>query len=138
LLQISRKEENSTFTADQIWKSLRLKAKFTNVVFKDDYIYGLDDGTLVCLDIATGRTTWKAERYGHGQVILVGDLLLLTAESGEVILIDPVPEEPREVTRFQAIEGKSWNPPALAGPYLLVRNHLEAACYRLPVALTPQ
>ena len=29
------------------------------------------------------------------------------------------------------IEGKSWNHPALAPPYLLVRNAREAACYRL-------
>jgi hypothetical protein len=28
-------------------------------------------------------------------------------------------------------EEKTWNPPALAGEYLLVRNHLEAACYRV-------
>lgn len=137
LLQISRNEESGAFTAEQVWKSLRLKAKFTNVVFKDGYIYGLDDGALVCLDVETGRTTWKGERYGHGQVILAGDLLLLTAENGEVVLIDPVPEEARELASFQAIEGKSWNPPALAGPYLVVRNHLEAACYRLPTIRVP-
>jgi hypothetical protein len=37
------------------------------------------------------------------------------------------------LTRFHAIDGKSWNTPALAGRYLLVRNAEEAACYELPL-----
>lgn len=133
LLQITRDADDGTFAAEEIWRSLRLKAKFNNVVFHEGYIYGLDDGTLVCLDVRDGSAKWKEGRYGHGQMILVDDLLLLTAENGEVVLLEPVPEEPRVLTRFQALTGKSWNPPAQAGPYLVVRNHLEAACYRLPV-----
>ena len=30
-------------------------------------------------------------------------------------------------------KGKTWNQPALAGRYLLVRNNRQAACYELPV-----
>ena len=65
---------------------------------------------------------------------MVRDLLLVTAESGEVILLEPNPQGSRELTRFSALQGKTWNPPALAGQYLLVRNDKEAACYRLPLA----
>ena len=120
--------------ANRIWRSLHLKAKFNNYVLKDGYLYGLDDGRLTCIDVETGRRTWKSGRYGHGQNLLVEDLFLLTAENGEVLLLQPVPEKPLVLGSFQAIEGKSWNPPALMGPYLLVRNHLEAALYRLPLA----
>ena len=55
-------------------------------------------------------------------------------ESGDVILLEPSPKEPRELTRFTALKGKTWNPPAIAGEFLLVRNDKEAACHRLPVA----
>ncbi len=116
-----------------IWESTRLKAKFTNVVEHAGYVYGLDDGVLVCLDPETGERCWKRGRYGHGQVILVGDLLLLTTEKGDVVLVEPNPEEHRELARFTAFDGKSWNPPALVGRYLLLRNHREAALYELPV-----
>jgi hypothetical protein len=88
---------------------------------------------LACLDLATGELKWKEGRYGHGQFILVADLLLITAENGEVVLLDPVPDERRELTKFQALDGKTWNPPALVGDLLVVRNDQEAACYRLPV-----
>ena len=33
-----------------------------------------------------------------------------------------------------AFAGKTWNPPALAAPYLLVRTDSEAACYELALA----
>ena len=70
--------------------------------------------------------------YGHGQMVLSGSLLLVTDEGGDVVLVEPVPEAHRELTRFPALHGKTWNPPALAGAYLVVRNDKEAACYRLP------
>jgi outer membrane protein assembly factor BamB len=127
------KDAKGKFTATRLWKSNRLKAKFTNVVYRDGYIYGLDDGIMVCLDAATGEQKWKEGRYGHGQEILVKDLLLVTAESGQVILMEPNPQQPRELTHFAAFNGKTWNPPALAGEYLLMRNDKEAACYRLPI-----
>jgi outer membrane protein assembly factor BamB len=133
LLKIA-KDSAGQLSATRLWKSNRLKAKFANLVHHDGYIYGLDDGIMVCLDAATAEQKWKEGRYGHGQEILAGDLLLVMAETGEVILLEPTPKEPRELTRFAALHGKTWNPPALAGDFLLVRNDKEAACYRLPVA----
>jgi outer membrane protein assembly factor BamB len=132
LLQIKR-DAAGQFTATRIWKSIRLKAKFTNVVYRDGCIYGLDDGVMVCLDAATGELKWKEGRYGHGQEILVGDLLLVSTEQGGLVLLEPVATGPREVARFAVFHEKTWNPPALAGPYLLLRNDLEAACYRLAI-----
>ena len=67
-------------------------------------------------------------------MILSGALLLVTDESGDMVLVEPVPQEHRELTRFTALHGKTWNPPALAGEFLVVRNDKEAACYRLPIS----
>ena len=120
-------------TVDILWESTRLKAKFTNPVFHDGFVYGLDDGTLVCLDPETGQRRWKKGRYGHGQVLLADDILLVQAESGDLFLVQATPEAHRELAHLQALTDKTWNNPTLATPYLLVRNHKEAACYRLAV-----
>lgn len=128
---------NAPWHPQRLWKSNRLKSKFANLIRSGDYVYGLDDGILACLELATGRLCWKEGRYGHGQIIGTGQLLLIMAENGEVVLVQASPEAPRELTRFRALPGKTWNPPALAGRNLLVRNDLEAACYTLPVAATP-
>jgi outer membrane protein assembly factor BamB len=66
-------------------------------------------------------------------VLLSGDVLLVTAENGEVILQVATPDAARELARFQALSGKMWNPPALAPPYLVVRTEQEAACYKMPM-----
>jgi outer membrane protein assembly factor BamB len=124
---------NGHWTAKQVWRTNRMKAKFTDVILYRGYIYGLDDGIMECIDAATGALAWKEGRYGHGQILLVGDVLLVMAEDGEVILLDPQPDQLRELTRITALHEKTWNPPTLAGEYLLVRNDKEAACFRLPV-----
>jgi outer membrane protein assembly factor BamB len=109
-----------------------MKAKFCNVIEKGGFVYGLDDGILACVDLASGRRRWKQGRYGHGQILLVGELLLVMGEGGEVALVEP--GNGRELARIAVFDMKTWNPPALAGRYLFVRNHREAACYRLPIA----
>lgn len=124
---------SGTLEAALLWETPRLKSKFANLVPYGGYVYGLDDGVLACLDPATGELAWKSGRYGHGQLLLVGGLLLVQTEDGELVLLDPSPAAARELTRFTALDGQTWNPPALAGRLLLVRNDREAAAYELPV-----
>ena len=131
LLQIEA-DDSGGLHAELIWESRRLKAKFTQVVHRDGFMYGLDDGVLVSLDLRDGERRWKHGRYGHGQILLVDDLLLVQSERGEVILVAASPERHTELGRFQAVEGMSWATPALAGDLLIVRSEGEAACYRLP------
>ena len=129
LLQISR--DGDSVSQALVWESPRLKAKFTNPILHDGFVYGLDDGVLVCLDPSNGERRWKGGRYGHGQTLLVGSHLLVQTEDGDVVLVDASPEAHRERARFTAFAQKTWNPPALAGRYLLVRTDTEAACYEL-------
>ncbi len=119
-----------------VWRNPKiLKTKFANVAIRDGYVYGLSDGILECVELSSGRSQWKHGRYGHGQILRVGDLLLLLSEEGEVVLVEATPARADNMLgRFQAIEGLTWNNFALAGPFLLVRNAEEAACYKMPLA----
>ena len=121
------------FTA--VWRQPGLlKTKFTNVAVHDGHAYGLSDGILECVSLADGTRRWKGGRYGQGQVLRVGGLLLVQAESGEVVVVDCSPEKHVVRGRFAAIDGQTWNTLCLTGDRLLVRNAEEAACYRLPLA----
>ncbi len=127
---------DGTFDTETVWQDSRvMRTKLTNVAIKDGYVYGLSDGILECIELATGERRWKGGRYKHGQILLVGDLLLVLAESGEMFLVEATPNAKNNVLgRFQAIEGKTWNNFALYGSKLLVRNGEEAACYEMPLA----
>jgi outer membrane protein assembly factor BamB len=136
LLELSSGDEGR-MALNEVWRNRNLKTKFTNPVVHGGHAYGLDDGILVCIELESGAREWKDGRYGHGQVLLVGDLLLVQAESGMVALVEASPVLFRELTRFHPLRGKTWNYPALSGEYLFVRNDQEAACYRLPTAQAP-
>lgn len=137
LAKVRRSPEGS-FLLEEVWQTTSLRAKFANFVRRGDFVYGLDDGTLVCVDIETGARRWKGERYGHGQLLLAGDLLLVSAEPGAIALVEAVPDGFREVARHPALGEKTWNSPALAAPYLLLRNDRQAACYELPLEAAPE
>ena len=127
------KHDGDTWTVEDLWRNNNLKTKFTSAVIHDGYAYGLDEGILSCVDVDSGTRRWKKGKYGHGQVLLVGDLLLVQSETGELALVEAKPEKFNELTRITAVGGQSWNYPALAGRRLLVRSEVEAACYELPM-----
>jgi outer membrane protein assembly factor BamB len=125
-------------TLREVWRNANLlKTKFTNVAIHDGHAYGLSDGILECVRMSDGGRQWKAGRYGQGQVLRVGPLLLVQAESGEVVLVDASPAKHVVRARLAAIDGQTWNNLCLAGNRLLVRNAQEAACYELPTAGEP-
>jgi hypothetical protein len=63
--------------------------------------------------------------------LLYNDLLLVSGEFGELVLVDPTNGELRELGRLQALEGKSWNVPAIANGRVYWRNNREMVCYEV-------
>ncbi len=122
---------NRGFKARTVWENRLMKNKFNSSVLYQGHIYGLDDGILACVDVATGARKWKGGRYGYGQLLLAGGHLIVLTESGDLVLVKATPERHQEVARFSAIDGKTWNNPAISGGRLLVRNTTEMACFRL-------
>jgi len=119
------------FTTRTIWENTRMKNKFSSSVLDGGYVYGLDEAILACLDARTGELKWKGGRYGYGQLVLASGHLIVLTESGELVLVKATPEGHQERARFSAIEGKTWNYPAIAGGRLLVRNANQMACFNL-------
>jgi len=121
------------FSARAVWENINMKNKFNSSVLYQGHIYGLDEGILTCIDVNTGERKWKGGRYGYGQVLLASGHLIVTSDTGELALVKATPDQHSEIARFQAIEGKTWNYPAIAGGRLLVRNAQEMAAYNIAV-----
>jgi outer membrane protein assembly factor BamB len=118
---------------EERWTSLRLKPSFSPLVVHKGHAFGFDGGFLASIDVEKGERKWKGGRYGSGQLLLLPDqdLLLVVTEQGELALVRAVADAFTELARVPAIEGKTWNQPALVGDVLLVRNGQEMAAFRL-------
>src|ERR1039458_327636 len=119
------------FQTRVVWSNNRMNNKFNSAVLYEGYLYGLDDGILACVDVASGERKWKGGRYGYGQLLLASGHLVVLTEEGEIVLVRATPEKLQEVARFSALEGKTWNIPAISDGLLLVRNEVEMAAFRI-------
>lgn len=135
-IRLSLHQKDLKFLAEDLWTSRQLKTDFSELIAHEGYLYGIDGSRFSCLDLKTGERVWKQGSYGKGQALLLDSsgVLLIAAEDGRVVLVKADPAAPNELASIQALEGKTWNHPVVAGDRLLVRNGQEMACYGLPVA----
>ena len=127
---ISKDPKNARYRIDSTWKSKNLKAKFSNPILKDGYLYGLSENLLVCLEAKTGKLMWRGKKYSYGRILLVDQKLLILGHSGVLSVIDATPEKFREISSNQLIsDARCWNGPAFINGYLLARNGEQIACF---------
>ena len=129
LIEVAR--DGDRLAAREVWRTHRMKNDFSSSVHHDGFIYGLDNGILACLDAASGELKWKGGRYGQGQVLLASGHLVITTDDGEVVLARATPAGHQELAKVPAVEGNTWNHPALADGFLLVRNAAQMAAFDL-------
>lgn len=125
--------EGGKWAVKQEWTSQAIKPYYNDLVVHKGYLYGFDNNFFTCVKLDDGKKAWRARGYGNGQVLLLADqdLLLIQAETGEAALVLASPDGHKELGRFQALEGKTWNHPVVAHGKLFVRNGAEAACYHI-------
>ena len=129
-------KQGTSWDTQEIWTTRAISPYFNDAVAEGNYLYGFDGPFLTCLNLEDGKKKWKARGYGNGQVLLLADqkLLLVLSETGFVALVEAAPGGHKEIGRFQAVSGKTWNHPVVAHGKLYVRNSEEAVCYQLSAA----
>ena len=129
---IEVRKEGDGWKPREVWRTRAMAARFCGPVMRGGHVYGLADGRLTCVDLATGRKVWADGHHGNGQLVLAGSVLVITSEDGKLSLAAADPTEYRELGRIDVFRDRTWNTPALAGKQLFVRNHREMACLELP------
>ena len=135
LVDVLLDSETGEYSIVSVKKDPRiLKTKLTSPVVHDGHLYSLSDGFLECVAIEGLKRMWKKRgRFGNGQLLLVGDKLLVHSETGVLHLIRANPNSYQEIDKIKTIEGVCWNTICLYKDLLLIRSELEAACLRIPV-----
>ena len=109
------------------------RTKYTNAALVDGRIYSLSDGILECADLETGDRIWKKGRFNHGQLLVVGELILVQSEEGELLFIKPKERGFDIVFQLQALKDRCWATMTLYDDKLVLRNSEQVVCYQLPV-----
>ncbi len=121
------------WTVEERWNSFGVNPYFNDFVVHEGHAFGFNGSSLACIDLKNGESKWKGGHYGNGQIVLLldQDLLLVLSEEGDLALVGATPDQFKELARFPAIKGKTWNHPVLVGDIVLARNSEEMAAFRL-------
>ena len=116
-LKIASKTINLT-----VWKSKDLKAKFSNPILKDGYIFGLSENLLVCIEAKTGKLMWRGKKYSYGRILLADKHLLILGHSGVFSVVEASPDGFREISsgNYSATPVAGTDPPLSMATYLPV------------------
>jgi outer membrane protein assembly factor BamB len=122
----------NSFSANLVWTKVnQLMNHWATPVHYNGHLYGMfgqDFLTLRCVEMATGLEKWSVEGFGYGSVLAVDGKILACSASGDLVLVDPNPAAYTELARLHAVDGKSWNVPAISNGRIYARSTVEAIC----------
>jgi len=122
---------------EEIWKGDdSLSCHFSTPVQRDGFLYGFDgrqeSGTQFrCVEWKTGKVRWSQEGFGCGSLIVVGDLLLVLSERGDLVVVEANPRAYVEKARATVLNGTIRAHMALADGRLFARDNRKLVCFRL-------
>jgi len=127
--------DSGKFQVKTIWSTRKtMKTKFCSIAQFGNALVGLDNGILCAVDINRGERLWKKGRYGHGQMLKVGEHLLIVEEKGNVRILKPGTKGHNPVgDSVKALNRKTWNHPVLIDDRLILRNDQKIVCVQLPL-----
>jgi outer membrane protein assembly factor BamB len=131
LLQVANNSVTPIWSGDE-----SMSNHYSTSVLKDGYLYGFDGRqefgqTLRCVELATGKVMWNVDGFGAGTLLVAGDTLVISRESGELALAPASPKAFRFNARAQLIKGVVRAYPALANGRYYVRNDRQLAAFDL-------
>jgi len=120
-------KDSGGLAAKEAWINKDAKINLATPVLVDGHLYSQGPfKDYICMDAATGQTKWSQTGFGQGRkdyasTIVVGKKLLVLAEDGQLLLLEPNPQKYTEAARLQVC-GNTWCFPAYANGKLYVRD----------------
>jgi outer membrane protein assembly factor BamB len=125
-------------SAEEVWQGEDVMDNHYNTaIYRDGYLYGFHGrqetiATLRCVDLKTKKVVWEKRRFGCGSLIFAEGKFLIVTEYGDLVLVDAVPKEYRELARAHIFPGGPCRAqPALANGRLYARDEKQLSCLNL-------
>ena len=106
-----------------LWETTKMRNHFSSSVLWKDHLYGFDDSTLACLDLADGTVKWTQGGLGKGSLMLAGDKLVIQSETGDLVIAQAAQESFQEIARAKVLKDRCWVVPVLANGRIYCKNN---------------
>ncbi len=117
----------------QVYFTKDMKNHHGGMVLKDGHIFGSNADMLSCVNVKTGKPTWR-ERGMKGSVLLVDDKIIFHHENGPVTLLAADPTEYRQLGKFDQPDRSNraaWAYPVVADGRLYLRDQNKMLVYNV-------
>ena len=112
--------------------------KFENhhggMVLVGDHVYGLDNGSLRCIELKTGKVAWQDRCVGKGSIAYADGHLYCRGEGGGLALVEAVPDSYKEKGKFDQPDRSkrsAWANPVVFGGKFYVRDQDTLLCFNV-------
>ncbi len=112
----------------RVWKAQMVLPHYNSAVYLDGFYYvgsgtvGSGFGTVCCLDAKTGKVAW-AESMGIASLMAAGGNLVITTETGDLVVAKASSEGYTEISRATGVVPRlCWTAPVVAGGRVYLRS----------------
>jgi outer membrane protein assembly factor BamB len=118
------------FEARMVYQGTQMCSHFGSPVRRGEYLYGIDDSRLICLNLRTGLVMWTHAGVNRASLLRVDDHVLVLGEQGKLTLLKTATqyEEEAEARPFR---DRCWTMPVLAEGRLFIRDERLIKCLDL-------
>lgn len=105
-----------------VWENKNMRSQMSGPVRIGEYIYGIDQNQLACVEWKTGNQVWAERKVGNGSLSAAGDKLIVVSERGRLMIAEASPTGFEELSGVDILTTRCWSMPVLANGYIYVRN----------------
>lgn len=130
---VELKPQGNTVKANPVYFTKDMKNHHGGMVLLDGYVYGSSGDLLSCVELKTGKSTWR-EHGMKGSVVYADRKIIFRNEEGPVVLLAADSKEFRELGRFEQSNRSNrpaWAHPVIADGKLYLRDQDKMLVYNL-------
>jgi outer membrane protein assembly factor BamB len=124
-------KDGDGYEAKEVYFTRNMKNQHGGMVLIDGYLYGSNEGELVCLDFKTGEVQWREREPGKGSISAADGRLYYRNENGPVYLVEVNPKKYVRCGDFKPpLSGSpAWPHPVIANGRLYIQDQAMLLCY---------
>lgn len=124
------------FQCQALYSGREMENHHGGIILVGDHLYGMDQRSMKCIELQTGRVVWQNRGVGKGSIAYADGHFVIRAEGGQGTMawVQATPQGYVERGRFDQpdrSDRNSWPHPVIFGGRMYIRDQDVLLCYDL-------